>query len=61
MPATPSLKRSREFRVNGMRTLTDALVNGGDGVVVGDRSLLELLMSNPRGPPGWRMGPTYLS
>ena len=24
MPATPSLKRSREFRVNGMRTLTDA-------------------------------------
>lgn len=37
------------------------LVNGGDGVVVGDRSLLELLMSNPRGPPGWRMGPTYLS
>ena len=23
MPATPSLKRSREFRVNGMRTLTD--------------------------------------
>ena len=24
MPAIPSLKRSREFRVNGMRTLTDA-------------------------------------
>ena len=53
MPATPSLKRSREFRVNGMRTLTDALVNGGDGVVVGDRTHLVTLAPLPgaRLPP----------
>lgn len=37
------------------------LVNEGGGIVLGDRRILELLMSDPHGSPGWRMGPTYLS
>ena len=37
------------------------LVNEGGGIVLGDRRILELLMTDPQGPPGWRMGPTYES
>ena len=37
------------------------LVNEGGGIVLGDRSILELLMTDPQGSPGWRMGPTYIS
>ena len=37
------------------------LVNEGGGIVLGDRRILELLMMDPQGPPGWRMGPTYES
>ena len=37
------------------------LVNQGGGIVLGDRRILELLMTDPQGSPGWRMGPTYLS
>ena len=37
------------------------LVNEGGGIVLGDRRILELLMTDPQGSPGWRMGPTYSS
>ena len=37
------------------------LVTQGGGIVLGDRRILDLLMSDPQGSPGWRMGPTYSS
>ena len=37
------------------------LVNEGGGIVLGDRRILEHLMTGPQGSPGWRMGPTYSS
>ena len=36
-------------------------VVGDVQILLGDRRILELLMTDPHGSPGWRMGPTYSS
>ena len=59
--ATSSLCTVRAGSGSVVRENIWKLVNEGGGIVLGDRRILEHLMTDPQGSPGWRMGPTYSS